>query len=220
MSYLWHYKRLLNTELEHGQRLTALYSCLTRLSQVEGKPRSEIAAALLEGIAESRQAVQKEDLPQLAARLFHYRNTLLKGRITDANRNRQAKIDKKNLQRQINETLNTVQDRRVGFFKELPYGRSDESIEDWLLPKNREPSHDRETLLAYLRTGEPRSVAAGIETDVLAKEKKIIGPMRILSDGNWQWPASLTYYVENYNLQIPQEFVSYVEAQTRLRQLG
>jgi hypothetical protein len=220
VSYLWHYKRLLNSDLGYGQRLTALYSCLTRLSQLEGKPRSEIAGQLLEGIAENRQAVRPDDLPQLAARLFHYRNTLLKSRIGDANRNRQAKIDKKNLQRQINETLNAVQDRRIGFFKELPYGRSGESIEEWLLPKNREPSYDRETLLAYLKTGEPRLVAAGVETDVLSKEKKIIGPMRILSDGKWHWPASLVYYLENYNLQLPQEFISYVEAHRRLKEIG
>lgn len=219
MSYLWHYKRLLNTELEHGQRITALYSCLTRLSHIEGKNRSDIAAQLLEGIADNRQAVRNEDLPQLATRLFHYRNALLKDRIIDANQNRRSKTDKKNFQRQMNESLNQTQERRIGFFKELPYGKSEESIHEWLLPKNKEPQYDREILLTFLNAFDARTVAPGIETDVLAKERQVIGAMRILTDGNWQWPASLGYYITHYNLWLPEYFVRYAEAHTALKKL-
>lgn len=66
---------------------------------------------------------------------------------------------------------------------------------------------EKENVLAYLRGGEQLMLVAGIARDALDPKHPIIGSPHILTDGAWAWSADVAYYVEKYNLRIPDEFV-------------
>jgi hypothetical protein len=96
----------------------------------------------------------------------------------------------------------------AGFFRELSYGfLKGPSIYDTLAT----PLSDEEHILQYLRTGVAFTWAPGLENDILAPEK-VIGSICILTDGIWAWPDSLRYYLENYHVILPQEFLSHVQS--------
>ena len=96
----------------------------------------------------------------------------------------------------------------VGFFRELSYGSpAGPSIYDTLTS----PLSDECQILEYLRTGIAFTWAPGLENDILAPEK-VIGSICILTDGVWAWPDSLRYYLENYHVVLPQEFVEHVQS--------
>ncbi|WP_419905361.1 hypothetical protein [Kiloniella sp.] len=65
-------------------------------------------------------------------------------------------------------------------------------------------------IVLYLNEGEPIVCAPGLVGDVLCQENSIIGPLNILSDGVWAWPSDLSFYIENYNVAIPQAFVQHM----------
>jgi hypothetical protein len=62
-------------------------------------------------------------------------------------------------------------------------------------------------ILSYLRSGEELLLVAGIVRDPIDPKRPIIGSPHILTDGTWAWSADVAYYVEKYNLRIPEEFV-------------
>ena len=47
----------------------------------------------------------------------------------------------------------------------------------------------------------------GILFDILKEHKKGIGAGHLITDGNWVWPDVAVYYIENYDLQIPDDFL-------------
>ena len=49
--------------------------------------------------------------------------------------------------------------------------------------------------------------------DELNEQRPIIGPLIIHSDGVWQWPADLAYYVDHYHVALPAEFLTHLERQ-------
>ena len=65
----------------------------------------------------------------------------------------------------------------------------------------------KENVLGYLRDGEQLILVAGIVRDPLDPKRPIIGSPHILTDGTWAWSADVAYYVEKYNLRIPDDFV-------------
>jgi hypothetical protein len=40
--------------------------------------------------------------------------------------------------------------------------------------------------------------------------ENVIGPINIRTDGVWAWPDSLSYYLENYHVFVPEEFLIHV----------
>jgi hypothetical protein len=97
--------------------------------------------------------------------------------------------------------------KRIGFFQELPYGsQNDLSIYDI----QKASLVDEDKILQYLQSAVLFVAAPGVEKDVLSSSKRIIGSVKIFTDGIWAWPASLYYYLENYHIVLPEEFLEYV----------
>ena len=44
--------------------------------------------------------------------------------------------------------------------------------------------------------------------DVIDSSKGTAGTPTVYTDGKWIWPGDLAYYVKNYHLELPQEFLS------------
>lgn len=98
--------------------------------------------------------------------------------------------------------------KKVGFFKELSHG-DDKGDSLAKLVNNKIPINLSETI-AYLENGHFLMIAPTVLTDVLSDEQKFIGTLAIQTDGEWAWPSDLAYYVNNYGISLPQEFIRHM----------
>lgn len=92
-----------------------------------------------------------------------------------------------------------------GYFKEMPHGTSTcPSIKDYI---GKEDLSMVEKICTYLTSGIAIAVTPGIVNDVIDPDKGVAGTPSALTDGTWVWPGDLAYYVKNYRLKLPDEFV-------------
>lgn len=97
---------------------------------------------------------------------------------------------------------------RLGYYKEMPHGEeSDPSIKDFI-GKNIE---NKKEVCDYLKKGIVLAACGQVVKDVILPEKGIAGAPDDMTDGKWLWPGDLAYYVENYDLQLPKEFIEYMK---------
>jgi len=97
---------------------------------------------------------------------------------------------------------------RQGYYKEMPHGEeSDPSIKDFIGKK----IENKKEVCDYLKKGMVLAACGQVVKDVIHPEKGIAGTPDDMTDGKWLWPGDLAYYVENYDLQLPKEFVEYMK---------
>ena len=96
--------------------------------------------------------------------------------------------------------------KTVGYYKEMPHGRkADNSILDFI---DKEKPENIEKIYQYLRSGVEFIVSPEITHDIIVPEKGTSGIASSYTDGIWLWPGDLAYYVKNYNLKLPDDFIS------------
>ncbi|MBK5144775.1 hypothetical protein I2494_13815 [Budviciaceae bacterium BWR-B9] len=98
--------------------------------------------------------------------------------------------------------------KKVGFFKELSHG--DDNGESLIALVNRGILADSLKVAGYLNNGHFLMIAPTVVTDVLSDEQKFIGTLTIQTDGVWAWPSDLAYYVSNYGVLLPPDFIQYM----------
>ena len=95
--------------------------------------------------------------------------------------------------------------KHIGFFRELQHGDPNgPSLKSAVRPA---PNYETKDIVKYLRTAPLLVASPGLVRDILDPVAPIIGAPNILTDGEWAWPEDLAHYVENYNVDLPQEFV-------------
>lgn len=99
---------------------------------------------------------------------------------------------------------------KVGFFRELDYGdTSGPSLEE---SRDDRPTPDEARVAAYLDAGRVLRPSSEIAKDWLADDQDVeIGPLHILTDGTYAWPAALPYYVRNYHVRLPKHFLLHMQ---------
>ncbi len=99
--------------------------------------------------------------------------------------------------------------KSVGYFKEMPHGvNSKDSIYDYI---NKEKASDINKICTYLDGGIELIVSPGVVEDVINPERGTAGVTSTYTDGVWLWPGDLSYYVRNYKLKLPDEFIKTME---------
>ena len=100
--------------------------------------------------------------------------------------------------------------RRVGFFREMEIAGDDHpSLADvvgTLAPGGK----DR--IVRYLADGCGVLMAPTMVGDALDPERDAVAGLGLLTDGEWLWPAELGYYVDEYDVGLPGEFVDHMAA--------
>ncbi len=95
--------------------------------------------------------------------------------------------------------------KTVGYYKEMQQGKkNDGSIFDYI---KKGDLSEMENICAYLESGVEFIVTPGTSIDVINPENGTAGVPSDYTDGIWLWPGDLSYYVRNYNLKLPDEFV-------------
>lgn len=98
--------------------------------------------------------------------------------------------------------------RPVGFYEELGpvahyAGKMREALQDKAAP-------DEQKVVNYLNGGYIMLDVPETATDVIAGKERIIGAPSLMSDGTWVWRLDLAYYVANYHLRLPAEFLDHL----------
>ena len=95
----------------------------------------------------------------------------------------------------------------VGIYKEFYNGEYElPSIRDAIY---QDTVSNKRTLVSYLKKGKPFAAAPAINKDVLSGER-IPGELLMLTDGVYEWRSDLVYYIEKYNLKLPDDFIKHV----------
>jgi len=91
------------------------------------------------------------------------------------------------------------------------------------------PGLEEQSLLAYLGQGVVCGIYSdpGLLFDVLhpgrrieplllqqGEQQRTIHPNVILTDGDWLWPGALLYYLEQYHLRLPEDFLRHARQRT------
>jgi hypothetical protein len=107
----------------------------------------------------------------------------------------------------------------VVHFREFPFGTpADPSMREFMAPQ---PWEMQDKVLAYLRSGCILAHVMGADLpdwfDPSRRANPIIdgqleGGVTPMTDGTWFWPAGLIYFIEKYNVRVPQEFIEHAAA--------
>ena len=96
--------------------------------------------------------------------------------------------------------------RRVGFFRELRHGEPDGPSLKVELGQLRA---DPERLAVYLETASV--LAANGPFDDVLSGREWVGELDIQTDGDYEWPSDLAYYVREYRVGVGEDFVAHCE---------
>lgn len=100
--------------------------------------------------------------------------------------------------------------RRVGFFTEFGFaGVSAGSLKDAVRDT---ADYDKEAVARYLRAAPVLAVSPGVLRDVFDPDGSAVMTRSIKTDGAYEWPAPLAYYVQRYNIALPKDFVGHLTA--------
>lgn len=101
----------------------------------------------------------------------------------------------------------------LGKYDELTPGMGFPSIIPHL---NKEPYEGKETILNYLNNGRVHIVTASRFIDVFTN-KRVNRELVHMNDGEYFWTSKIPYYVEKYNLRLPEDFEKHVLEQEKKR---
>ena len=91
-------------------------------------------------------------------------------------------------------------------YNEFAEGMGFPSIKD-SFEKNKYYGQDK--IVDYLKNGKVVMVSTGYVTDVVTGDL-IMQTKTFMNDGIYSWTSTLAYYVERYNLRLPNAFEEYV----------
>ena len=96
--------------------------------------------------------------------------------------------------------------KQAGYFRELDHGSRDGgSLTDSI---KTAPQDNEMAIVAYLKTGDTFVVSPCLIYDVIDPKHPVICGLAVRTDGVWEWPSDLAYYVEHYHVNLPAEFLA------------
>jgi hypothetical protein len=96
----------------------------------------------------------------------------------------------------------------AGFFRELRHGSPDgPSLQDC---RRVEGCPDEGIIARYLESGESLAVRVSPVRDYFDATRKAAPHLAIMTDGAWAWPSDLAYYLRQYHVELPADFVAHM----------
>ena len=94
----------------------------------------------------------------------------------------------------------------IGKFNEIVPNKGYESMSNHF---EKGPYPGQEKIVEYLRNGNIDMISTASTVDCFTG-KKIPGDKLGMNDGKYTWWNTLAYYVEKYNLRLPEEFEKHI----------
>ena len=98
----------------------------------------------------------------------------------------------------------------IGETRELDRDNNLPSIKDLI----NQPIEGKSKIIEYMKKSEVIAVAPAIVRDVLNPEIRL-PELFLMSDGVYGWRSDVIYYVEKYDMALPDEFVQHVLNQVK-----
>ncbi len=98
----------------------------------------------------------------------------------------------------------------IGEVRELDNDKDLPSIHDLI----NKPIPEKEKVLRYMKKCRVDAVAPARLRDVIHPENKI-ADLFLMSDDTYGWRSDVIYYVEKYDMALPEEFVQHVLSRTK-----
>ena len=96
-------------------------------------------------------------------------------------------------------------------YKEFAPKRNHPSIHEYL---EKEPYINQDKIINFLRDGKIEIAQMSRDRDIFTGER-IPYEVLVMSDGDYFWPNTLAWYVEKYNLRMPEEFERYILSKSK-----
>ena len=96
--------------------------------------------------------------------------------------------------------------KQLGFFRELPHGDPEGPS---LLESGRQTGDDEAAIVRYLAESPVLAISGSVVRDVIDPLHSVAGRNAVRTDGVWIWPADLAYYVANYRIELPADFIEH-----------
>lgn len=74
-----------------------------------------------------------------------------------------------------------------------------------------EVNYDKKKIIGYLNNGKKEATCPKVVTDIL-NGKIISNSFAVFTDGEYVWKSDLAYYVENYDIKLPEDFINKISA--------
>ncbi|MGW0412330.1 hypothetical protein ACWERI_27760 [Streptomyces collinus] len=74
-------------------------------------------------------------------------------------------------------------------------------------PESGAGSYSVQDIVGYLKSGYPILDVMELTTDVIGGAFRVPGGSSVLTDGQYVWREDLAWYVERYNIDLPQDFL-------------
>jgi hypothetical protein len=100
--------------------------------------------------------------------------------------------------------MNKSTEKKFGFFGSMPVSDAKSFLAQTagLLSVDEKPS-----VLNYLRSGRKIILIAGPARDLLDENMPLIGSGHVFTDGIWQWTEDVLFFIENYDVAPPNDFL-------------
>ena len=101
-----------------------------------------------------------------------------------------------------------------GVIRMIVLGQYDELAPNMGFPSMRkhmtkEPYESKAAVLQHLRNGDVHMATASKVVDALSGETTNV-ELVFMDDGKYSWSSKIPYYVEKYNLRLPQDFENHI----------
>ena len=92
----------------------------------------------------------------------------------------------------------------LGFFSEFNLSMADNgSIKNFIIDR---VDYDKDRIIRYLKNGREEAVCPKVVYDLI-NNTIISTSFSVLSDGEYVWRNDFEYYVKNYNIKLPDDFI-------------
>lgn len=93
----------------------------------------------------------------------------------------------------------------IGQTKEIDKDDRLPSIKDLI----NKPIQEKKKVVEYMKKSNVIAVAPAIVRDIINPENKI-PELLLMSDGIYEWRSDIIYYVEKYDMGLPEEFIQHI----------
>ncbi len=97
--------------------------------------------------------------------------------------------------------------KSIGFFREMGLYTDNGEIKDFLCDS---VNYNKENVISYLKSQKRVAGCPRCAIDCVTGEE-IAPSFSICTDGVYEWCDFLCYHIEQYNINLPNEFVSHIE---------
>lgn len=74
------------------------------------------------------------------------------------------------------------------------------------------PVKEKEKVIEYMKKCKVVAIAPAIVRDLINPNNKI-NELCLMTDGKYEWRSDIIYYVEKYDMELPEEFIQHILSQ-------